>query len=150
MACDVLRGLAHVHNNNIIHKDIKGGNIIADTDGTYKIGDFGIAAMNSTINVSGGTFDTIDFGLRGTLHYMSPEQFVAAGGGSEENDEDDEHDEDDEDDEEQEVLVLDHRTDLWSLGYTGTGAGASTSLPTAPAGKTPLPSVVRLALQHGG
>jgi len=39
----ILCGLEYLHINNIIHKDIKGGNILVDDKGICKLSDFGNA-----------------------------------------------------------------------------------------------------------
>jgi cyclin-dependent kinase 12/13 len=39
----VLDGLAHLHEKAIIHRDIKGGNILMSKDGIIKLADFGLA-----------------------------------------------------------------------------------------------------------
>ncbi|KAJ1340294.1 hypothetical protein BSLG_005067 [Batrachochytrium salamandrivorans] len=41
---DIAQGLRHIHQRNIVHLDIKPGNILISRDGTLKIGDFGMAA----------------------------------------------------------------------------------------------------------
>ncbi|THV25912.1 serine/threonine-protein kinase [Glycomyces paridis] len=56
------------HQAHIIHRDIKPGNMLADTDGTVKIVDFGIAASRA----SAGLTETGT--VMGTLAYASPEQ----------------------------------------------------------------------------
>ena len=40
----ILKGLVDIHKKNLIHRDIKGANILLSEDGTAKIGDFGVGA----------------------------------------------------------------------------------------------------------
>ena len=39
----VLRGLAHIHANSLIHRDLTPANIFITHDGSFKIGDFGLS-----------------------------------------------------------------------------------------------------------
>lgn len=60
--------LAHAHQNQIVHRDIKPQNILMDADGNVKISDFGIAMALSA------TSYTQTNSVLGTVHYLSPEQ----------------------------------------------------------------------------
>ena len=62
------RGLAFAHERGVVHRDVKGGNILVDTDGRVLLSDFGIAlrATDASITAVGTVI--------GTPSFMSPEQ----------------------------------------------------------------------------
>lgn len=93
----VCEGLAHAHERNIVHRDIKPDNISITSKGKVKITDFGIARMSTSNPMMSMTQDGT---MLGTLGYISPEQL-------------------------QDSRRVDHRADIFSLGammyelYTG-------------------------------
>jgi serine/threonine protein kinase len=80
--------LAHAHSVGIVHRDIKPANLLLDHGGQLWITDFGLAQM------AGDAGLTQTGELLGTLRYASPEQVLARRG------------------------VVDHRSDIYSLGAT--------------------------------
>jgi serine/threonine protein kinase len=68
IAIKIASGLKKAHSKNIIHRDIKPGNIIFAEDGELKIIDFGLAKLMDSSHIT-HTKSTL-----GTLAYMSPEQ----------------------------------------------------------------------------
>lgn len=71
---DVSAGLAYLHSQNIIHQDIKLGNILIDEKDRFIITDFGISKK---IESHMQTFRCVTMESSGTLAYMGPERFKA-------------------------------------------------------------------------
>lgn len=72
---EVLAGLAYAHARNIIHRDVKPGNIFLTNDGLVKLGDFGIAAI---IGAEAREGDARSESWVGTPSYVAPEQLTGA------------------------------------------------------------------------
>jgi serine/threonine protein kinase len=70
-AIQIASGLALAHSKNIIHRDIKPGNVFITFEGTVKLLDFGIAKWLSR---SVDTDLTQPGTILGTVNYMAPEQ----------------------------------------------------------------------------
>jgi serine/threonine protein kinase len=87
---EAAKGLSQVHKNDIIHRDIKPGNIAVTRDGKVTVIDFGLAKdQNREENLHLTRTGTV----AGTLSYMSPEQA-------------------------RETKDVDERADIYSLGAT--------------------------------
>jgi serine/threonine protein kinase/Tfp pilus assembly protein PilF len=76
------------HSLGVVHRDVKPANLLVDAAGRLWVTDFGLAQVQSDARL------TMTGDLVGTLRYMSPEQALAK------------------------RVVVDHRTDLYSLGAT--------------------------------
>lgn len=71
----VLIGLSYLHGEDIIHRDIKGANILIDIKGTVKISDFGISKKvdNVDIDDDGQKKGERRASLQGSVYWMAPE-----------------------------------------------------------------------------
>ena len=77
--------LQYAHNQGVLHRDIKPGNLLLDTEANLYVADFGLARLEADAGV------TMTGDLVGTLRYMSPEQALAK------------------------HSIIDHRSDIYSL-----------------------------------
>uniref|UniRef100_A0A8C2ZTF1 Mitogen-activated protein kinase kinase kinase 3 n=1 Tax=Cyclopterus lumpus TaxID=8103 RepID=A0A8C2ZTF1_CYCLU len=84
----ILEGMSYLHSNMIVHRDIKGANILRDSEGNVKLGDFGASKRLQTICMSGTGIRSVT----GTPYWMSPEVISGEGYG--------------------------RKADVWSLGCT--------------------------------
>lgn len=71
---DVLEGLAYLHDNRVIHRDLKLENFLVGKDGRIKIADFGLSAKLDYD-------DERKFTVCGTPNYLSPEILTSASKG---------------------------------------------------------------------
>lgn len=65
VATDVARGMSYLHQNNIIHRDLKAANLLMDENEVVKVADFGVARVQAESGVM--TAET------GTYRWMAPE-----------------------------------------------------------------------------
>ncbi|XP_072998272.1 probable serine/threonine-protein kinase At1g54610 [Typha latifolia] len=68
----LLLGLEHCHNNGVLHRDIKGSNLLLDNSGILKIADFGLAAFFDPKHKHPMTSRVV------TLWYRPPELLLGA------------------------------------------------------------------------
>lgn len=92
---EILRGLAHLHLNKVIHRDIKGQNVLLTDNADVKLVDFGVSAQLDRTIGRRNTFI-------GTPYWMAPEVIAC---------------------DENPDATYDNRSDLWSLGITAIEMG---------------------------
>uniref|UniRef100_A0A8C7J3B9 non-specific serine/threonine protein kinase n=1 Tax=Oncorhynchus kisutch TaxID=8019 RepID=A0A8C7J3B9_ONCKI len=87
---EILRGLAHLHAHHVIHRDIKGQNVLLTENAEVKLVDFGVSAQLDRTVGRRNTFI-------GTPYWMAPEVIAC---------------------DENPEATYDYRSDLWSTGIT--------------------------------
>ncbi|KAL6655647.1 hypothetical protein ACP70R_006473 [Stipagrostis hirtigluma subsp. patula] len=70
----ILHGLEYLHSNAIIHRDIKGANILVDNKGCIKLADFGASKQVAKLATV-----TAAKTMKGTPYWMAPEVIVGSG-----------------------------------------------------------------------
>ncbi|KAL9026903.1 MAG: hypothetical protein Q9196_004505 [Gyalolechia fulgens] len=71
-----LAGLAYLHQEGVLHRDLKADNILLDVDGTCKISDFGISKKSDNIYGNDATNN-----MQGSVFWMAPEVVRSHGQG---------------------------------------------------------------------
>ncbi|KAK0483660.1 ste11-like protein [Armillaria novae-zelandiae] len=74
----ILQGLSYLHERDIIHRDIKGANILVDNKGGVKISDFGIS-KKVDVQVLAGNNRVHRPSLQGSVFWMAPEVVKQSG-----------------------------------------------------------------------
>uniref|UniRef100_A0A9J8BI64 non-specific serine/threonine protein kinase n=1 Tax=Cyprinus carpio carpio TaxID=630221 RepID=A0A9J8BI64_CYPCA len=92
---EILRGLAHLHAHHVIHRDIKGQNVLLTENAEVKLVDFGVSAQLDRTVGRRNTFI-------GTPYWMAPEVIAC---------------------DENPEATYDYRSDLWSCGITAIEMG---------------------------
>ncbi|XP_060920928.1 TRAF2 and NCK interacting kinase b isoform X11 [Labrus mixtus] len=87
---EILRGLTHLHQHKVIHRDIKGQNVLLTENAEVKLVDFGVSAQLDRTVGRRNTFI-------GTPYWMAPEVIAC---------------------DENPDATYDFKSDLWSLGIT--------------------------------
>lgn len=85
---DISGALSQTEERKIVHRDIKPDNIMADSEGNFKLADFGLALERSNVSV-----DEDEGNIVGTPMFMAPEQLAGS-------------------------LEIDTRSDFYALGAT--------------------------------
>ncbi|XP_052420942.1 mitogen-activated protein kinase kinase kinase 19 isoform X2 [Carassius gibelio] len=88
----ILEGVAYLHANRVIHRDLKGNNIMLMPNGVVKLIDFGCARRLSCLQTSTGSKSDLLKSVHGTPYWMAPEVISETGHG--------------------------RKSDIWSIGCT--------------------------------
>jgi serine/threonine protein kinase len=70
----LLLGLEYLHNHAIMHRDIKGANILVDNKGCIKLADFGASKQVAELATMTGAKS-----MKGTPYWMAPEVILQTG-----------------------------------------------------------------------
>ncbi|NXG86869.1 M3K19 kinase, partial [Stercorarius parasiticus] len=87
----ILQGVAYLHDNCVVHRDIKGNNIMLMPNGIVKLIDFGCARRLAWVSLSGTQSEMLK-SVHGTPYWMAPEVINESGYG--------------------------RKSDIWSVGCT--------------------------------
>ncbi|XP_065526729.1 mitogen-activated protein kinase kinase kinase 19 [Lathamus discolor] len=87
----ILQGVAYLHDNCVVHRDIKGNNVMLMPNGIVKLIDFGCARRLTWVSLSGTQSEMLK-SVHGTPYWMAPEVINESGYG--------------------------RKSDIWSIGCT--------------------------------
>ncbi|XP_056389196.1 mitogen-activated protein kinase kinase kinase 19-like isoform X2 [Hyla sarda] len=87
----ILQGISYLHRNRVVHRDIKGNNVMLMPNGVIKLIDFGCAKRLNGLSMNGTPGEMLH-SMRGTPYWMAPEVINESGHGE--------------------------KSDIWSIGCT--------------------------------
>ncbi|XP_075037505.1 mitogen-activated protein kinase kinase kinase 19 [Mixophyes fleayi] len=87
----ILQGIAYLHENRVVHRDIKGNNVMLMPNGVIKLIDFGCAKRLNGLSMNGTQWEMLK-SMHGTPYWMAPEVICESGHGE--------------------------KSDIWSIGCT--------------------------------
>ncbi|XP_025053354.1 mitogen-activated protein kinase kinase kinase 19 isoform X5 [Alligator sinensis] len=87
----ILQGVAYLHENRVVHRDIKGNNVMLMPNGVIKLIDFGCAKRLAWVSLNGTQSELLN-SVHGTPYWMAPEVINESGYG--------------------------RKSDIWSIGCT--------------------------------
>ncbi|KAM4026061.1 mitogen-activated protein kinase kinase kinase 19 [Anomaloglossus baeobatrachus] len=87
----IFQGIAYLHKNRVVHRDIKGNNVMLMPNGVIKLIDFGCAKRLNGLSIN-GTHRELLQSMHGTPYWMAPEVISESGHGE--------------------------KSDIWSIGCT--------------------------------
>ncbi|XP_073503384.1 mitogen-activated protein kinase kinase kinase 19 [Phyllobates terribilis] len=87
----ILQGIAYLHKNRVVHRDVKGNNVMLMPNGVIKLIDFGCAKRLNGLSIN-GTHGELLQSMHGTPYWMAPEVISESGHGK--------------------------KSDIWSIGCT--------------------------------
>ncbi|XP_063789854.1 mitogen-activated protein kinase kinase kinase 19 [Pseudophryne corroboree] len=87
----ILQGIAYLHKNRVVHRDIKGNNVMLMPNGVIKLIDFGCAKRLNGLSMNGTQWEMLT-SMHGTPYWMAPEVICESGHGE--------------------------KSDIWSIGCT--------------------------------
>ncbi|KAG6916044.1 hypothetical protein DXG01_008668 [Tephrocybe rancida] len=76
LAADVANGLAYLHDNKIIHGDLKGPNILVDDTSRARLADFGISSISDSQIIAWTTRSSDSTKAGGSIRWQAPELFA--------------------------------------------------------------------------
>lgn len=76
----ILQGIAYLHKNRVVHRDIKGNNVMLMPNGVIKLIDFGCAKRLNGLNMNGTRGEMLK-SMHGTPYWMAPEVISESGHG---------------------------------------------------------------------
>ncbi|KAF9155886.1 copper transport protein ctr1 [Actinomortierella ambigua] len=78
LAHEIAQGLAYIHQEGVLHRDLKSANVLLTKHMEVKLADFGLAQIRSMASTASSVSGQTSKGAAGTLRWLAPELLYAA------------------------------------------------------------------------